>query len=254
MQKFTETGSLSTQVEAGVAAADFLEEGAFCTTTQRIMIISPWPASLQNLVTELTTRCYDVLLFHHADDSALSLLQGDLLLIDQTRETRNSRGGRMGDEVQRLRDRGIPTLSLVSEGVDASLVGGDFIIWPSPAEALVDRILSFDAPSSRPLFAGISQLLHKDIVMDAKRMTVSQSGSRIDLTKTEYDLLKVLLSADGGVLSRQAMMDMVWGEQYFGGSNTVDAHIKSLRQKLGDDPKQPRYIVTVRGVGYRLAD
>jgi two-component system alkaline phosphatase synthesis response regulator PhoP len=217
------------------------------------MIISPWPASLQTLVGELTTRCYDVMLFHHADDSALSLLQGDLLLIDQTRESR-SRGSQVNEEVQRLRARGIPTLSLVSEGVDSSLVGGDFILWPSSMEALVDRIQSFDAPSSRPLFGGSDQLLHKDIVMDTRRMTVSQSGSRIDLTKTEYDLLKVLLGADGGVLSRQAMMDLVWGEQYFGGSNTVDAHIKSLRHKLGDDPKQPRYIVTVRGVGYRLAD
>ncbi|NHN32065.1 winged helix-turn-helix transcriptional regulator [Paenibacillus sp. S3N08] len=242
------------ELAEGVMATDFLEEGAFCSTTQRIMIISPWPASLQSLVAELTTRCYDVLLFHHANDSALSLLQGDLLLIDQTRESRSSKDGQVNEEVQRLRSRGIPTLSLVSEGVGSDWASGDFIVWPSPIEALVDRIESFEAPSSRPLLGGSDQLLHKDIVMDARRMTVSQAGVRIDLTKTEYDLLKVLLGADGGVLSRQAMMDLVWGEQYFGGSNTVDAHIKSLRHKLGDDPKQPRYIVTVRGVGYRLAD
>jgi two-component system alkaline phosphatase synthesis response regulator PhoP len=251
MQKFTQTGSLNPNdslVVPYAEAVDFPEEGAFCDTTRRIMIISPWPASLHTLVGELTTRCYDVMLFHHADDSALSLLQGDLLLVDQTRGTRGN------DEVQQLRSRGIPILSLVREGVDPEAVGSDFIHWPTPIEALVDRIQSFDAPSSRPLFSGTDQLQHKDITLDVRRMTVSRSGLRIDLTKTEFDLLKVLLGADGGVLSRQVMMDLVWGDQYFGGSNTVDAHIKSLRHKLGDDSKQPRYIVTVRGVGYRLAD
>ncbi|SFL94836.1 DNA-binding response regulator, OmpR family, contains REC and winged-helix (wHTH) domain [Paenibacillus sp. 1_12] len=251
MQKINQTDALSLSpqlIPPQSAPADYPQDGDFCDTTRRIMIISPWPASLHNLVGELTIRCYDVLLFHHADDSALSLLQGDLLLLDQTR-------GRMtGEEIQQLRARDIPMLSLVSEGTPSSQVGSDFIVWPSSMEVLVDRIQSFDAPSSRPVFGGTDQLQHKDIRMDLKRMTVSLGDVRIDLTKTEFDLLKVLLSADGSVLSRQTMMDLVWGDQYFGGSNTVDAHIKSLRHKLGDDPKQPQYIVTVRGVGYRLTD
>lgn len=251
MQNINQTDPLSPSSQSipqQSVVADYPMDGDFCVTTRRIMIISPWPASLHSLVGELTVKCYDVLLFHHADDSALNLLQGDLLLIDQTR------GSMSGEEIQHLRARGIPMLSLVSEGTPPNQVGSDFIVWPSSMEALVERIQSFDAPSSRPVFGGNDQLQHKDIRMDLKRMVVSRGEVRIDLTKTEFDLLKVLLSADGSVLSRQTMMDLVWGDQYFGGSNTVDAHIKSLRHKLGDDPKQPQYIVTVRGVGYRLTD
>ncbi|WJH36079.1 winged helix-turn-helix domain-containing protein [Paenibacillus sp. CC-CFT747] len=97
-------------------------------------------------------------------------------------------------------------------------------------------------------------LQHKDLTVDMRRMTARREGERVELTKTEYDLLTALLAADGEVLTRDALMDRVWGDTYFGGSNTVDAHIKSLRQKLGDDPRRPRYIATVRGAGYRLAD
>ncbi|UUZ86595.1 helix-turn-helix domain-containing protein [Paenibacillus sp. P26] len=74
------------------------------------------------------------------------------------------------------------------------------------------------------------------------------------MTKTEFELLRHLLDAAGTVLTRQELMDAVWGEHYFGGSNTVDVHMKSLRHKLGDNPREPQYIATVRGVGYRIVD
>ncbi len=85
-------------------------------------------------------------------------------------------------------------------------------------------------------------------------MTVDRGGQRIDLTKTEYDLLLHFISSDGSVLTRESLLDTVWGLQFYGGSNLVDAHIKSLRKKLKDSAVAPKYIVTVRGAGYRLAD
>ncbi|MNE66545.1 Transcriptional regulatory protein WalR [compost metagenome] len=94
----------------------------------------------------------------------------------------------------------------------------------------------------------------KDIRIDLKKMTVERAEQRIDLTKTEYDLLLHFVSSDGSVLSRESLLDTVWGLQFFGGSNLVDAHIKSLRKKLKDSAVSPKYIVTVRGAGYRLAD
>nr|WP_240464281.1 response regulator transcription factor [Paenibacillus apiarius] len=101
---------------------------------------------------------------------------------------------------------------------------------------------------------GNEQLRFKDVVVDLKRFIVLKAGTKIDLTRTEFDLLKGLLLRGGGVMTRQEIMEFVWGENYFGGSNSVDVHIKSLRQKLGDAPKNPKYIVTVRGIGYRIAD
>ena len=91
----------------------------------------------------------------------------------------------------------------------------------------------------------------KDLVLDLKRMTVSRGEEKIDLTKTEYVLLKELIRAEGKVLSRDNIMASVWGDEYFGGSNYVDVHVKTLRRKLGDDSRKPSYIATVRGVGYR---
>jgi two-component system alkaline phosphatase synthesis response regulator PhoP len=94
----------------------------------------------------------------------------------------------------------------------------------------------------------------KDIQIDLRRMRVTRGGQRIELTKTEYDLLLHFVSSDGSVLSRENLLDTVWGMQFYGGSNVVDVHIKSLRKKLKDSAVSPRYIVTVRGAGYRLAD
>jgi two-component system alkaline phosphatase synthesis response regulator PhoP len=252
MQKYEETGSLNdNSFKPGVALTADPEYGEFCDVTRRIMIISPRPASLHSLVLELTAKCYDVMLFHHADDSTLSLLQGDLLLIDRTRESLGL------ERPPSLYSRNMPILTLVSRGADFASIEGDFIVWPTSIQGLVNRIEGYAviAPNPKAVSGPAEQVIqHQDIGMDLKRMTVAQRGIRIDLTKTEFDLLRILLEADGAVLTRQEMMDLVWGDQYFGGSNTVDAHIKSLRHKLGDDPKNPRYITTVRGVGYRLAN
>ena len=85
-------------------------------------------------------------------------------------------------------------------------------------------------------------------------MSLYQNGSKIELTKTEYELLVKLLEREGAVLSREDLLAEVWGTSFLGGSNIVDVHIKSLRKKLGDRAVNSKYIATVRGVGYRLAD
>jgi two-component system alkaline phosphatase synthesis response regulator PhoP len=249
MQKFTEIRTLNEEppIPGDSLAVEPPVDGAFCDTTKRIVIISPRPALLQTLVAALTERCYDVLLFHHADDPMLPLLQGDLLLIDSTA------GAKVPGKPDGLQN--LPAIYLVNGAVQGALPDGELVQWPGSPETALARIsAAADRSGRQESGVSISQAAHKDIVVDFKRMTVHQSGARIDLTKTEFDLLRVLLDEGGGVLTRQEMMDRVWGDQYYGGSNTVDAHVKSLRSKLGDNPKLPRYIATVRGVGYRLAD
>lgn len=232
-------------------------EGAACSTTRRIVVVSPRPAALNELVGALTERCYDVLLFHRTDDPVLKLLQADLWIVDLT-----SRG--LETPLERKYE---PVLTLVQRG-SAPAADAAALVWPGELAGSLARIdaaleqpqpLRLQAMRTEPAATAEAEdsgdkLRFRDVTLDRKRMTVQRRGSRVELTKTEFELLAALLAAGGGVLSRQELLDRVWGEQYFGGSNTVDVHIKSLRQKLGDDPRKQHIIATVRGVGYRLAD
>ncbi|WP_027094257.1 winged helix-turn-helix domain-containing protein [Cohnella thermotolerans] len=226
------------------AATPFME-GAFCDTTRRIVVISPFPAQLQQLVSELMARCYDVLMFHHAKEPILPLLQNDLIIVDQTWGTED----RLPFEASATSE----FLYLVGDKTTAIPADGHTLVWPSGLEEAVAKIEELAGQSKPSAPESAERLRLKDIEIDVKRMLVFKGGARVDLTKTEYDLLLVLLTSEG-VLTRQAIMEAIWGDSYFGGSNSIDVHIKSLRQKLGDDPKNPSYIATVRGVGYRIAE
>jgi two-component system, OmpR family, alkaline phosphatase synthesis response regulator PhoP len=98
------------------------------------------------------------------------------------------------------------------------------------------------------------QLVHADLVVDPARYEVWRSGIPVELTRVEFRLLQVLLEADGRVLSRDQLLDAVYGHDSTEVlDRTIDVHIGRLRDKLTDDPDDPRYIATVRGVGYRTA-
>ncbi|MDF2714608.1 MAG: DNA-binding response regulator [Paenibacillus sp.] len=228
---------------------DGFEEGAYCETTRRVVIISPYPASVRSLVMALTIRCYDVLVFHHENDPILTTIQSDLVIVDRTKST--------ADESMKPIAFAKNALMLIGASADeAAAAGNDSLVWPCPipsALAKVEELASRNDPYPTPDNAG-QWLRHKDVVMDLKRITVHKAGMKIELTRTEFDLFKMMLANGGGVLTRQDMMRQLWGDSYFGGSNSVDVHVKSLRHKLGDDPKVPQYIATVRGIGYRIAD
>ncbi len=90
--------------------------------------------------------------------------------------------------------------------------------------------------------------------MDPAKRMVSIGGRAVDLTSTEFDLLAILTGAPGRVFTRMELLDAVQGVAYEGYERTIDAHVKNLRRKMEGDPRQPRYIQTVYGVGYRLAE
>ena len=88
--------------------------------------------------------------------------------------------------------------------------------------------------------------------VDPTRRSVSVDGETLELTRTEFDLVMTLASHPGRVYSRLQLLELVSGDAFEGYERTVDAHIKNLRKKLGDDPKSPRFIHTVFGVGYKI--
>jgi two-component system, OmpR family, alkaline phosphatase synthesis response regulator PhoP len=164
----------------------------------------------------------------------------------------------------------ILVLSARSSTVDriAGLEDGadDYLPKPfSPAE-LVLRVKSIlrrtsAEPESSPTAAGttpatpIKVIRHGDLTVDPDRHEVRRDdGAVIDLTRVEFRLLQSILAADGRVLSRDQLLDAVYGHEAEDVMDrTIDVHIRRLRDKLDDDPEAPRYVQTVRGVGYRAA-
>ena len=92
-----------------------------------------------------------------------------------------------------------------------------------------------------------------EITVNFARRTVMKNGKLIDLTMKEFDLLTSLMLSKGRVLNRDQLMEKVWDVEFCGDARTVDVHIRYLRQKIEDESENPRYILTVRGVGYRFA-
>ncbi len=92
-----------------------------------------------------------------------------------------------------------------------------------------------------------------EITVNLARRTVTKNGNFVDLTMKEFDLLTALMLSKGRVLNRDQLMEKVWDMEFCGDARTVDVHIRYLRQKIEDESENPRYILTVRGVGYRFA-
>jgi DNA-binding response OmpR family regulator len=88
--------------------------------------------------------------------------------------------------------------------------------------------------------------------IDIDGREVHLGGVPVTLTRTEFDVLAALSSRPGAVLSRRQLLDAVWGDSWIGNDNIVDVHVGHLRRKLGDNPAEPRYVNTIRGVGYRM--
>jgi DNA-binding response OmpR family regulator len=135
----------------------------------------------------------------------------------------------------------------------------DYLPKPfSPAELVVRIKRILDRAAARGSgAAGIAparSLKAGDLELDLDRHSAILAGRPLELTALEFRLLAVLMESDGRVLSREQLLDAIYGEgEAFVLDRSIDALIKRIRQKLGDDPDRPRYVATVRGVGYRLA-
>ena len=101
--------------------------------------------------------------------------------------------------------------------------------------------------------AGDSTVCVGALTLDRDQHSVTKSGQPVELRPKEFDLLTVLMAQPGHAFGRSELLDAVWGSGWVGDTRTLDVHIRWLRQKLEDDPVMPRYILTVRGMGYRFA-
>src|SRR5438105_3259035 len=124
----------------------------------------------------------------------------------------------------------------------------DFAVLPSSAAELLARVRLLLWKTHR--VDGADLLIAGEVVIDQANYSVSVSGKPIELTFKEYELLRFLVGHRGRVFTREALLNQVWGYDYFGGTRTVDVHIRRIRAKLG--PEREDLVETVRNVGYRF--
>jgi DNA-binding response OmpR family regulator len=176
--------------------------------------------------------------------------QFDLLLVDITLSEGNGFG-----VCSAARARDLPVIFLTASGDEYSVVTGldmgadDYVSKPFRPRELVSRIRSV----LRRRGKGQSILTLGDIAVDIDKGIATKNGAELFLTALEYRLLLVFLNNKGTVLSRGKLLEEIWdiaGD--FVNDNTLTVYVKRLREKLGDDPHEPRLIKTVRGMGYRV--
>jgi len=129
----------------------------------------------------------------------------------------------------------------------------DYLVKPFSPRELVARVKALlRRPRSGAAAAGGSAPAGLDL--DEARRTVRVDGVPVELTALEFDLLALLARDPGVVVRRQTALDQLWGTDFGADDHLVDVHIANLRRKIGDDPTHPRFVETVRGVGYRLRE
>ena len=168
------------------------------------------------------------------------------------------------DVARTLRERSnVPIIMLTARGEETDRIVGlelgadDYIVKPFSAREVAARIRAVLRRAGDPQQPAAAQkegpLEVGPVKLNHDRREASVSGKEIDLTRKEFELLGLLLREAGSVISRERLIDEVWDTNWFGSTKTLDVHVSSLRRKLGDDSQNPRFIHTVRGVGFRFA-
>ena len=192
----------------------------------------------------------------HDGMTAFAAREPDLVLLDVMLPDADGR-----DLLRQIRASSrTPVVMLTARGEELDRVLGlelgadDYVTKPFSAAELVARLRAVLRRSAAP--APVDQPTEHavgGIRMDLDRRTVAKDGRDVELTLKEFELLRLLLENAGKVVRRQKLINEVWDTNWFGSEKTLDVHVSSLRKKLGDDAAAPRYIHTVRGIGFRFS-
>ena len=180
----------------------------------------------------------------------------DLVLLDL-----NLPDGDGADVCRTLRKSSeVPIVMLTARGTEMDRVLGlelgadDYVVKPFSSRELISRIRAVLRRAKGTAAAPEAPVEVGELMLDPGSRTVELAGAKVDVTRKEFDLLAELMAHSGQVVTREDLMSRVWDVNWFGSTKTLDVHVRTLRQKLGDDSSNPRFIETVRGVGFRLID
>jgi DNA-binding response OmpR family regulator len=158
------------------------------------------------------------------------------------------------------KDSNIPIIMLTARDettdkiVGLELGADDYVTKPFDAKELVSRVKAvlrrYEGAST-----GTTKKIHAgDLTIDIEKRLITRGEQNIELTPIEFDLLQLLAAHPGRVYSRLQMLDSIQGDAYEGYERTIDSHIKNLRKKIEPEPENPKYIITIYGVGYKMED
>jgi DNA-binding response OmpR family regulator len=225
--------------------------------SKRILVIDDEPMIVESVGYTLKQEGYEV---QTAKDGEAGLElalteEPDLILLDLMLPGLN------GTEVcQRIRKVSeVPIIMLTAKEGEIDRILGlelgadDYVVKPFSMRELLARIKSVLKRVNAVCKTAESQSLKNgDLVIDLLGHEVGVKGVKVDLSSKEFDLLRILANHPGQVLTREQLLNLVWGNDFYGDSRTVDVHIRWLREKIEEDPGDPKYILTVRGVGYKF--
>ena len=227
---------------------------------RRVLVVEDDPSIAIGLRINLESEGYDVLVAEDGD-RALDLartMEPDLIVLDVMLPKRN------GLEVLHdLRNEGrtMPIIILsaksaeMDKGAGLELGAEDYVAKPFSLAELLARVrgaLRRGAAAAASHEASRAKIAFGDVEVDVAARTIKRSGTAVDVTATEFDVLMCLIGERGKALSREDIFRRVWGPNHHGTPRTVDNFIQQLRAKLEADPQDPVFIQTVRGVGYRF--
>ncbi len=220
----------------------------------RILLVEDETAISEPLAEHLERDGFETEVAGTLADAKASFHEGapDLILLDVMLPDGDGRD--LAREIRRSSD--VPIVMLTARGEEIDRVLGlelgadDYVVKPFSARELSARIRAImrrgrSTEGRAPIEVG-------DVVLDPAARSVTKAGVPVELAAREFDLLHMLMANAGRVLRREEIMDEVWDPHWFGPTKTLDVHISWLRKKLEDDAHHPRYIATVRGVGFRF--
>ena len=225
--------------------------------TQTILVVDDEVRIVQ-LVRDYLERAGFAVLTAHDGQAALALArieQPDLIVLDLMLPGMDGL-----DVCRRLRQvSGVPIIMLTARVEEADRVVGlelgadDYVTKPFSPRELVARVRSTLRRASGQV--GPAALIRAgDVELDTDSLVVSVGGEPVDLTSTEFQLLATLARQPGRIFSREQLLEALHGVAFEGYDRSIDSHVKNIRRKIEPDTRQPRYIQTVYGVGYRFAE
>lgn len=224
----------------------------------KVLIVEDEQAIVEILQFNLQREGYETLTAMDGE-TGLSLGRSadpDLILLDVMLP------GLTGFEIcAKLREEGhtVPILMLTAKGEESDKVFGlevgadDYITKPFSMRELLARVKANIRRTGMAVNPAAATAVGA-LVMDESAYTVLKNGRPVDLTQKEFELLRLLMSTPGHVYTREDLMKKVWNYDYIGDTRTVDVMTRRLREKIEDDPANPAYIMTKRGIGYYFAE
>ncbi|MDX1632972.1 MAG: response regulator transcription factor [Thermoanaerobaculia bacterium] len=221
----------------------------------RILVVEDDPAILRGLADNLEDEGYEVIRATDGEEALEAILgrEPDLVILDLMLPKRNGY-----DVCRRAREEGFkePILILTARGEEGDRVLGldlgadDYVTKPFSIRELLARIRAL-LRRARPSRTLPERIEFDDVEVDFVSYEARRNGEKVSLTPKEFGLLRHLVARPGEVVSREELLDEVWGYDAYPTTRTVDNHVASLRSKLEPDADEPRHLLTVHGVGYK---